>query len=132
MPTNSSPRAELACPRACPRLEARATPASRNSTCKHATVDMRGPSFDGSGLGSSDQVKTCQCREALLSSNCDGVTNLGTSRPSNLEGGASRQYRTLQQREMRMKATALRFALAAVARCSSTEPPSRKTPPRLE
>ena len=69
---------------------------------------------------------------ALLSSRCDGVTNLGTSRPSDLEGGASRQYGTSQQREMRMKATALRFALAAAppARCSSAEPPRRRTPSR--
>ncbi len=46
------------------------------------------------GMSSRGMGAACQCRATLLSSRCDGVTNLGTSRPSDLEGGACRQYGT--------------------------------------
>src|SRR5215471_21216251 len=58
-------------------------------------------------------LETCQCGEALLSSNC-GVCNVPTNSPPPPEvaGGASLSIAHVEQREMRMKAMAVRLALA--------------------
>src|SRR5215813_3694382 len=64
-------------------------------------------------------LETCQCGEALLSSNCDAFARFRKPSPE-VAGSASLSIAHVEQREMRMKAMAVRFALAVAGMALGT------------